>query len=845
MSHDDTVRELASILNPLNEARPTVLLGAGASFSSGVPLADESVKRVARRYYAERVSGKTLPEQVKTSEWMAWLAAQLWFIKDPARLSENFPLAVKHLLTPQAYRQRVLLDLIASDAEIGRGYRHLAELVLRGLVGTILTTNFDICLPRALNEKRPHIRLVAEVNRGPDDFREFDIFNRAQIVWLHGKAEQYTDKNLTEEVQQLDPKLVGVLLPLLQSTPLIIVGYRGAEPSIMKSLLGEGGDLTFKKGIYWCHRGGGDLHPHVEALRQRLGGNFRLCEIDGFDELFADLDKKLVRQQKSLGAPASAEAQDFDDQPVVGATVADLDLDLALRTAHEYSRKLGLREPSAATLRAFLRELGLLVDDDGTQRPSIAAMLLFGRDPQQFLHHAVVTTTTDGKKRKVITGNLLQQRNELLEWAGQKDVNPILKVKVRGRHEERMAYHERALVELCVNLLVHRDYSDRRPATIEAQTNGRIIFLNPGRLPESVADEVKMDAHGQFKPVRELTSPRNRAICDVFFGLSVMERAGTGLSDVLDYAREGDGTAIFSVPPGSDEFRAEICQPKASGKAALVARDTRPIGTYIVNLMPFASLPTVISRVGVSGTLESISRRVPLNDIGTALVSGGELWSFAPAPLLHTVLKPAMTEATIREHPLEEIEVHPDRARVLSWLLRKYFEGHLRRLRRFGLMIEGGRRTNRRAYFFGERGPRLHVYDTPAKRNVEREVVKQRGETRVWFENEGFAYEIARLGSLWGVRVRPFYMFTGPDAKTPLPGYARTAKATRRMKYDRNQSVESDLTFWARFISQGTPVLNLGEGPVEDLLLEGAFVSLDVPEEGLIDGNDDTDQMPA
>jgi hypothetical protein len=248
MSHEDTVRELASILNPQNEARPTVLLGAGASFSSGVPLADESVKRIARRYYAERISGKVLPEQVKTSEWLAWLADQTWFIRDPARLSENFPLAVKHLLTPQAYRQKVLLDLIAPDGEIGAGYRHLSELVLRGLIGTILTTNLDICLPRALNDKRPNIRHVAEVNRGPDDFREFDIFNRAQIVWLHGKAEQYTDKNLTEEVQQLDPKLVGILLPLLQSTPLIVVGYRGAESSIMKSLLGEAGDLLSGRG---------------------------------------------------------------------------------------------------------------------------------------------------------------------------------------------------------------------------------------------------------------------------------------------------------------------------------------------------------------------------------------------------------------------------------------------------------------------------------------------------------------------------------------------------------------------------------------------------------------------
>src|SRR3546814_2380024 len=93
---------------------------------------------------------------------MSWLSGQPGFIRDPARLSENFPLAVQHLLRPQAYRQRLLLDLIAPDVEIGRGYRHLSELVLRGLVGTILTTNFDMCLPRVLNDKRPHIRHVAE-----------------------------------------------------------------------------------------------------------------------------------------------------------------------------------------------------------------------------------------------------------------------------------------------------------------------------------------------------------------------------------------------------------------------------------------------------------------------------------------------------------------------------------------------------------------------------------------------------------------------------------------------------------------------------------------------------------
>jgi hypothetical protein len=66
MSHQDSVRLLASLLRAANEARPVLLLGAGASFSSGVPLAAESVRRMARRVYAEKVKGGALvPEQVK------------------------------------------------------------------------------------------------------------------------------------------------------------------------------------------------------------------------------------------------------------------------------------------------------------------------------------------------------------------------------------------------------------------------------------------------------------------------------------------------------------------------------------------------------------------------------------------------------------------------------------------------------------------------------------------------------------------------------------------------------------------------------------------------------------
>lgn len=162
MTASSSTQTLASLMRAAMEARPVFLLGAGASFSSGVPLAAESVRRIARRVFAERVKGgAVLPEQVKLSEWQLWLQSQPWFIKGEDRLAENFPLVVGHLLQPREYRARILRDLFKPADEIGSGHKHFADLIMKGLVRTVLTTNFDIALPIALHERRAH-RPVAD-----------------------------------------------------------------------------------------------------------------------------------------------------------------------------------------------------------------------------------------------------------------------------------------------------------------------------------------------------------------------------------------------------------------------------------------------------------------------------------------------------------------------------------------------------------------------------------------------------------------------------------------------------------------------------------------------------------
>jgi hypothetical protein len=77
------------------------------------------------------------------------------------------------------------------------------------------------------------------------------------------------------------------------------------------------------------------------------------------------------------------------------------------------------------------------------------------------------------------------------------------------------------------------------------------------------------------------------------------------------------------------------------------------------------------------------------------------------------------------------------------------------------------------------------VYDTPRRKAVSRQVVKQRADgTRAWFENEGFGYEVVEIGGVWAVRIKPFYMF-------PAAMRARLYRASRGQRGDTPHEIRS------------------------------------------------------
>jgi hypothetical protein len=845
ISDKETIRFLAALFRATQPARPVLLLGAGASFSSGIPLAAECVKRIGRRFYAERVApGGLPPERVKVSEWQDWLQRHEWFIRGDTRLAENFPLIVQHLLTPEEYKREVLLELMTPKASIGKGYQRLAGLIMRGLVRTVLTTNFDRCIPEAVRQLGPHLPRLVEVNKSSGDLKAFDIYSRAQIVWLHGTAEHYTDRNLISETTKLDEGLVATLIPFLGSSPLVVAGYRGAEASITEHLLGDPDRAAgFKRGIFWCVREGEQPHPNVEALARKLGPNFKLLRIAGFDELLDGLAVELEGEDLFAFAspkptsPMEVAGLPYDDEAMVEATFADLDENLLLATMLRYCEQLGRAAVTRSSLPALLAEQGLLVSVKGSTVPTRGCMLLFGRDPQKFIPQAVVEATIAGKKRQVFSGNLLSQREALWIWLSERDVNPILKVKARTAHSVQHAIPELALIELAVNALVHRDYSLRETVCVDANAEGEVRFTSPGALPPGLAKRVARDEDGRFQPLRLESDPRNRSLCDVFFGLRHMQRGGTGLADVEDLTRGAGGNAVFRSDTKASLFEACVSGPQSSGGSKEIARDNRPFATYVLNTLPLVSLPEVVTLLQLRSAFRDRPSALDLSDAGTFVVIGADrLMSFVPLPILGAIFGDAHDPGRSVSMSLAEADSDHIQRDHIAWLLRKHFEQHLRSLKGEGLILEGDllqRRNQRRAFFAGDGDgkPRDLIYDSAMRRGIRRQVVKSRTEKgkRPWFENEGFNYAVVAAPDGWGIRIKPFYMFTGPDARTPLASFLQGSKATRRFKFDRNKNVEDDLTFWGRFIAKGQPIINVGQQHVDDLLLQGNFLPVEVP----------------
>jgi NAD-dependent SIR2 family protein deacetylase len=185
---------------------PILLVGAGASVRSGIPLAEGVVEKAARWAYALETSRTPEDPRILRSDWLPWLRTKSWY-QHQRSLADNYHASVEHLLQPRQNRKDFFLKLITPGIDPSAGYQKLCEFLHHGIIKTILTTNFDHLLPDATRMlRRPrHVTLIET----PSDYTLFSTSpDYPQIIYLHGSVEHYTDHNILQEVQKLDESCV-------------------------------------------------------------------------------------------------------------------------------------------------------------------------------------------------------------------------------------------------------------------------------------------------------------------------------------------------------------------------------------------------------------------------------------------------------------------------------------------------------------------------------------------------------------------------------------------------------------------------------------------------------------
>ncbi len=214
----------------------------------------------------------------------------------------------------------------------------------------------------------------------------------------------------------------------------------------------------------------------------------------------------------------------YEDQPVPGATLADIDPTRVDWSIERRENRRSSHLPSTPPLSEFLDKQGLL----SAGFPTVAALLFFGRDPQRFFPYHVIramrfsdNTTAEPRDREDISGTVPEMIERTLGFIERNTRHPArFEGALRVDDDE---YPMVAVREAVANACAHRDM---------AVTNGQLrVFV--------FSDRLLVDSPGELLPgvrierLTQISRLRNPRLAQLLYDTAYMERAGTGISRMI------------------------------------------------------------------------------------------------------------------------------------------------------------------------------------------------------------------------------------------------------------------------------------------------------------------------
>lgn len=228
----------------------------------------------------------------------------------------------------------------------------------------------------------------------------------------------------------------------------------------------------------------------------------------------------------------------FDDFTVPEAIIDDLDINKVLEyyraTRSEEVTEHEEREPTA-----LLDALGLARKEEGIFRPTVTAILCFGKNPQQFFPLSSVNAI---RFRGMALADPQLDRREIKGTVDQiidDSASFIQKFSTIGsiitgdsiRRVDITEYPSLAVREAIANAVTHRDYRDPGSQIDLYMFDDRIEIKNPGTLGGGLKVEDLQNQTGK----RWL---RNPTVAGLLLELRYIEKAGTGIPRMFRALRE-------------------------------------------------------------------------------------------------------------------------------------------------------------------------------------------------------------------------------------------------------------------------------------------------------------------
>lgn len=276
-----------------------LLLGAGISIASGVKTGWGVVQDIVGKVAAVRDPDDPDVRAEAMADPEKWWEANT---SEPLGYSALLAAAAPKPASRQAMLAEYFEPEEGQDDSKGptAAHRAIAQLVKRGSIRVILTTNFDRLTERALQE----IGISPQVVSRPNQIKGIMPLAHSQVtvIKLHGDYADLEQRNTVDELDTYPDELQQLLEQVLDEYGLIVCGWSADwDKALVRAIEGT---RSRRYPLFWSQYG------RFSGAARRLTTQHQAVVIDGksADELFTDLVRRIEALDHLTTAPITRDA---------------------------------------------------------------------------------------------------------------------------------------------------------------------------------------------------------------------------------------------------------------------------------------------------------------------------------------------------------------------------------------------------------------------------------------------------------------------------------------------------------------------------------------------------------